>query len=161
MSDTVAAWENLDVMPRAFVVHSAEVMPDDAALARLETQSVDVRRTVLLNEGQTLDEPANAAGARDEVAIEEYKPERVQVSVVNDRAGYLVLMDSWYPGWDAFVDDKPAPIYRADVLFRAVPLEPGSHRVRFEYRPQSLVWGALISAVSLALTGFIAFIFRK
>ncbi len=161
MSDTVAAWENLDVMPRAFVVHSAEVMPDDAALERLETQSVDVRRTVLLNEGQALDEPANAAGARDEVAIEEYKPERVQVSVVNDRAGYLVLMDSWYPGWDAFVDGKPAPIYRADVLFRAVPLEPGSHRVRFEYRPQSLVWGALISAVSLALTGFIAFIFRK
>lgn len=161
MSDTVAAWENLDVMPRAFVVHSAEVMPDDAALARLEAQSVDVRRIVLLSEGQAIDEPANAADAQDEVAIEEYKPERVQVSVVNARAGYLVLTDSWYPGWDAFVDGKSAPILRADVLFRAVPLEPGSHTVRFEYRPRSLVWGALISAASLALTGFIAFILNN
>jgi len=43
------------------------------------------------------------------------------------------------------------PIFRADYLFRAVYLEPGSHRISFEYQP---VWFYIGAAVN-----FIAFIF--
>lgn len=69
--------------------------------------------------------------------------------MVTDSAGLLVLADAFYPGWSAEVDGRSAPILRADGLFRAVALAPGSHRVVFRYRPLSVFVGAGLSAVAL------------
>ena len=99
--------------------------------------------------------------AQDRVTITRYEPERVELAVQADRPGYLVLTDSWYPGWNAAVDGRATPILRADVLFRAIQIEPGNHTVVFEYQPQSFVLGATISIISfLALAGISIFYFR-
>ena len=87
----------------------------------------------------------------DPVEIIKYQPERVEIKAMTDQPGYLVIADSWYPGWNAFVDGEPAPIYRADVLFRAVPIEPGTHNVVFEYRPRSFALGVVMSGLSLVI----------
>ena len=165
MSDTVAAWENRDALPRAFVVHVAQVLDDDAAFARLHDPAFEPAREVLLAEV----EPANHSprsgaewgggsvnlsprlGSPDQVTIVQDKPERVRINVTTDQPGYLVLTDSWYPGWRAFVDGQPAPIYRADVLFRAIQIEPGTHAIAFEYRPDSFLVGAMVSAAILVI----------
>lgn len=60
----------------------------------------------------------------------------------------MVLTDTWYPGWEARVDDVPTPIVRADYIFRAVPVARGTHSIVFEYHPRMFGLGALISAVS-------------
>jgi hypothetical protein len=65
------------------------------------------------------------------------------------RDGWLILADTYYPGWIATVDGESTPIYRANLMFRAVQVSRGEHRVRFEYRPGWLVPGALLSGVSL------------
>ncbi len=66
--------------------------------------------------------------------------------------GYLVLLDSFDPHWRVTVDGRPATLLRADVLFRAVRLAPGTHEVRFVYRPVPLYAGlALSAATCLAL----------
>jgi len=145
-SDTVAVWQNLDVMPRAFIVHSAQIADDHTALARLAEPAFPADRLVLLAEGNPL--ATNTASARDSVEIVDYQAERVQLLVITEQPGYLVLADSWYPGWNATLDGRATPIYRANVLFRAVPLEPGTHTVVFEYRPGSFVIGATISIIN-------------
>jgi uncharacterized membrane protein YfhO len=73
------------------------------------------------------------------------------VDARSDAPGYLLLTDTFYPGWRATVDGVPAEILRADVAFRALRLEPGEHRVEFSYQSVSLRWGAWISAVALLL----------
>ena len=78
-----------------------------------------------------------------------YAPERVTVEVETGAPGYLVLGDAWYPGWRATVDGAPAPIERANLLFRAVPVPAGTHTVQFTYRPLSVTAGATISAAAL------------
>ncbi len=160
-SDTVAIWENHDTMPRAFIAHSAEIVNDDTAFARLQDLTFQPNRVVLLNEGNALLPRADASTANDRVEIKEYAPERVTLAVQSDSPGYLVLADSWYPGWRATVDGNPAPIYRADTIFRAVPVEPGQHVVVFEYQPMSLRVGAWMSGTSLALAIAIAFALRQ
>jgi len=147
-SDTVVAWENHDVLPRAFIAHAAEIVDGETAFQRLHEPNFSVERLLLLEEGQPM---SSDRPARDAVEIVEYKSERVVLTATTDQPGYLFISDSWYPGWQARVDDKPAPIYRADYIFRAVPLAPGTHQVVFEYHPDSLTWGASISLASLVL----------
>ena len=84
------------------------------------------------------------------VRVTSYTAERVELEVVAEAAGYLVLTDAWYPGWQASVDGEPVPVHRADLLFRAVAVDPGRHQVVFTFRPASLWWGVGGSLAALA-----------
>jgi hypothetical protein len=147
-SHTVAMWENLTVMPRAFIVHRAELADDTTMLTRMWKLDFDPRRVVLLAEGVPL-AASEVDAARENVEITEYKPERVVLNVLAESRGYVILADSWYPGWEATVDGRTATIHRADFIFRAVEVDAGEHRVEFVYRQMSFMIGAAISAVSM------------
>lgn len=73
------------------------------------------------------------------------------VQVQGTRPGILVLADTWYPGWKAWVDGTPVHICRVDGLFRGVELRDGDHTVDFRYQPASLRLGAVISLFSFVL----------
>ena len=96
-----------------------------------------------------LDMNSTASDHGDQVTITRYQSESATMKVKTGAPGYLVLADSWYPGWVASVDGRLAPILRADYIFRAVPLSPGEHTVSFEFHPLSLWWGTVVSGISL------------
>jgi uncharacterized membrane protein YfhO len=144
-------WENRDVLPRAFVVHQAEILDGRSEFARLQEQDFHPEQVVLLSDVSQIDPDMHltASDRRDQVTITRYQSESATVNVKTDAPGYLVLADSWYPGWVASVDGRPAPILRADYIFRAVRLTPGEHTVSFEFHPLSLWWGTVVSGISL------------
>jgi hypothetical protein len=74
---------------------------------------------------------------------------RVTLEVNAPRYTWLVLADTDYPGWTATVDDKPVPIYRANLAFRAVQIPAGQHTVTFAYQARWLLPGAVITALAL------------
>ena len=86
-----------------------------------------------------------------ETEIIRYTPEEVVIQATTDTPAYLLLTDTYYPGWQATVDGQPAEIQRADLMFRAVRLEPGTHQVVFRYRPTSVRLGIWISVLALVL----------
>jgi uncharacterized membrane protein YfhO len=53
------------------------------------------------------------------------------------------------------VDDRPAPLLRADGFFRAVAVPAGAHRVEFRYRPISFLAGSAVSILALLATLFV------
>ncbi len=67
------------------------------------------------------------------------------------QGGILRLLDSYSPDWHVTVDGHPAPLLRADVLFRGVALAPGRHTVLFRYRPRMFYYGVALSALALLL----------
>jgi uncharacterized membrane protein YfhO len=75
----------------------------------------------------------------------------VTINIDAERGGWLVLADTDYPGWSATVDGVDAPIFRANLAFRAVQVDAGAHEVRFEYRPGWLLPGALVSLLALVV----------
>jgi uncharacterized membrane protein YfhO len=78
-------------------------------------------------------------------------PNRVTIRAALDTPGYLVLADTWYPGWRATVDGEPVEILRANYGFRAVRLEAGEHTVEMVYRPASVLVGGALSIAALAV----------
>jgi uncharacterized membrane protein YfhO len=75
----------------------------------------------------------------------------VEVEVTLTEPGMLVLNESYFAGVEASEGGKPLPVYPANHAVRAVPLEPGRHVVRFEYRTPGLVAGALTSTAAVGL----------
>jgi uncharacterized membrane protein YfhO len=75
------------------------------------------------------------------------------IDVAAQHSGYLVLTDAYYPGWMATVDDKPVEVERADIMFRAVKIPAGQHRVELRYQPQSFSFGLLISIGTVVILG--------
>ncbi len=78
-------------------------------------------------------------------------PNTYSTTVTLERDGYVVLSDSYYPGWRVQVDGAPAPIFIADYAFRAVAVPAGTHTINFEYAPTSVTLGLLISAGALVI----------
>jgi hypothetical protein len=78
------------------------------------------------------------------------EPDRVELEVEAPGEGWLVLRDTWAKGWTVRLDGEPAALLRADYLFRAVRVGPGTHRVEFRYGPVAFRWGLGFTAVGLA-----------
>jgi hypothetical protein len=131
-------YENPGALPRVLFVSDSRLV-DFAALTRTGRwpSSFDPRNTVLLETRPlSTDVPPKAARSGPSAArLLSYRNTLVDVEVDAEKAGFLVLNDVWHPWWFAQVDGKDAPILRANVLFRAVPVPAGRHRVRFMFRP--------------------------
>jgi hypothetical protein len=150
-TEDVAIFQNNDVLPRVFMAYGAQAVPDDAeTLSILSSNDFDPRSEVLLATEQVAATEAPTQGA-ERVELTTYDSQQVVVSVQAPAAGYLVLTDAWYPGWHAWVDGREAPLLRADLIFRAVYLEPGEHTVEFTYAPTSFRVGLLFSAGALLI----------
>jgi hypothetical protein len=66
-----------------------------------------------------------------------------------NRDGFVLLNEIYYPGWEARVDGNPTEILRADGIFRAVFVPGGTHRLEFHFRPRYFTWGAAMSLLTL------------
>jgi hypothetical protein len=71
-------------------------------------------------------------------AIASMQPGRIEIDAESAMGGVLALHALYYPGWVAEIDGKPAPVLRADILFRGVEVPAGHHRIVFRYAPFSL-----------------------
>jgi hypothetical protein len=70
-----------------------------------------------------------------QVVMRAWDGQSLEADVEATRAGYLYVADGYDPHWHATVDGQRAPVLRANVAFKAIPVATGRHRVRLEYRP--------------------------
>ena len=148
----IKVYERTTALPRAFFVTQAQFVSDGAsALAALRRPDFDPRREVIL-EGQG--EPF-ASAAFGQVEVESYQPNQVVLRAFSNAPGFLVLADSYFPGWEATIDGQPAPIYRADGNFRAVELAGGQHQVVLKYSPVSFKLGLFTSLLGLTVVALL------
>jgi len=143
-------YRNPNVLPRARLL-GRPVYVDDAAdgVKALERLGAE-KRTRLIVEDPTRPLAA-AAEVSGTARIVTDLPERVVVETGSSGPAYLVLADTFDPGWSATVDGSPAPIRPAYVAFRAVALAAGAHTVVFTYRPAGFTVGLTISIAGIVL----------
>jgi hypothetical protein len=155
-----ALYRNEIALPRAYLVpESRRAASDVAAFALVKHPDFDPRRSVVIEaEGPRM--PEGPLGAARATIVHE-EPDRVVVDTASDRAAWLVLNDTFAPGWRATVDERPVPILRANGLVRTVSLDAGRHRVEFVYIPATVTLGAAISLAALVAAGLLILVPRS
>ena len=175
-------YENQTVYPRVLFVNEARIIKNEEnTLETILGKDFDPEKEVILEENRsntdksqidTLLRPFDSAqgfgGQADntdsKVMIKEDKESEVKIEVETEKPGFLVLSDTYYPGWRAYLEtqidtdksqirtdntDKELKIYRADFAFRAVEVPAGKHTVKFSFEPTYWKLGLWISGGTL------------
>ena len=137
-------------LPRAWVAHQAVPIEADW-LSQLE-RLPDIATTALIDPASATPLPAAGPGRPSAVHITHYSADLIEMETAIDAAGWLILSEIWYPGWQATVNGTPVAVERVNGLLRGVYLAgPGEYNIRLVYRPRSVMWGNWIAGLSLSL----------
>ena len=144
----VRIYENPRALPRVFVAEKAMAVDTEAVLKSGIMPVNDFTSTVLLDP-LPLGWHAGLGGSPDTekptAFITSYTNTEVEVRVKVTKPSFLVLNDLYYPYWHAYVDGVETEILNANILFRAVLVQPGEHEVVFRFEPLS--WGSIVTAL--------------
>lgn len=105
--------------------------------------------------------PKNVIPAKNGViSLTKYSSREINITTKNNDNNFLVISDTYFPGWKAYLDGKEIKIYRTNYAFRGIIVPKGKHLVSFIYNPLSYKLGLLCS-VSGIIFLFIFYIYYE
>ena len=94
--------------------------------------------------------PANSGtNAHAEIKFENYEPSYIKMKVKTSLAGLLVISNTYFPGWKAYVDNRETKTIRTDYAFDGIFLTQGDHTVILEYKPLIFFIGLVLTITGL------------
>ena len=163
-SDPPTIYRDAQALPRAFWVGEAVQVAPENALATVSNPAFDARRQVVLETTDPLPPPAKPLQSARELQaamFQRYDETHLELTINAPAKGYLVLMDTVFPGWHARVDGRETPIVPANFVGRAVQVEAGTHQIEMWFEPQSVRLGIFISLLMLGLLSGVAVAGRR
>lgn len=143
-------YENRDAVPRFFLVSRIRrVRSIEEGISFL--RSADFRPAELAVVEGPIEFQNGIEGPGGNVRVIEYEPRRVTLEVESAAPAFLVTSETYYPGWQAFVDGRERPLVLTNVAFRGMPVEAGRHRIEMRFEPSILWRGTVLSAAGWAL----------
>ncbi len=140
-------FENSQVLPRAWVVHQAEIKPSRDVLPALLAADFQPASVVLLESGIRLAGAGHTTPA-EKVTLLSQTANRLEFDSELVSEGYVVINQAYYPGWKVRLDGAEVPYIKADYAFGALLSPPGRHKITLEFSPDSIIFGAAISLVT-------------
>jgi len=140
---------NNNYLPRVwFVTNSLVLKQEDEILQTLAKDTFNPEETVILEHGLPV-AVANRQNSRVEI-IEWHNRELIFKASLN-QAGFIVISNSYYPGWQALVNDQPHEIVRANFVFQALSLPAGEYLIKLNYRPKFFYYGLYFIVIVLTI----------
>ncbi|CAM3273757.1 YfhO family protein [Flavobacterium longum] len=134
-----------------FVDNVRTVASADAEMKALG--ETDLRKTAIVNKadvpGIQLPAPVAARDTVSSIKLDQYKSNYAKYTTSNDVRQLAVFSEMYYPkGWNAYIDGKLTPHFRANYVLRAMEIPAGKHTVEFKFEPEVVATGGTISLVS-------------
>lgn len=141
---------NTNVLPRAFMVRKIKVLNNIDELAKeLHASNFTPSRVLLLEDNPKDQIEIEHGEPDDKIEITRYSLNKIEITADIKTSGYLVLTDTYLPGWHAYVNGNRREILRAYGYFRAIALDKGFNKIIFTYFPPMLKFGIILSLITL------------
>jgi hypothetical protein len=150
--EKVRIFENTRTLPRAWMVSDSRVLNDEAMLKTIRSGVLpdgskwDPAQTALIQSELPKALPQTSTGSTAKIIS--YEPNRIELSTQAKNDSLLILSENYYPGWYAYVDGQKVEVLQVNYAQRGVIVPGGEHRVRFVYRPCSVIIGFSISLLT-------------
>lgn len=158
-------YENTAALPPAYLATHPIYVGADKALMTMQNKDFCPQKDVVIEpeSAGNFKQTADTAIATNDITanvltVKRMSPNKVSVSVRTDHPGWLVLTDTFYPGWKATIDSTEVPIFRANYFFRAVPIPAGKHTVTYVYDPVVFKLGVILLFAGIIFIASVLFI---
>jgi hypothetical protein len=134
-----------------------------------DAQAVEVIRRGRLPDGGVFDPYATALVSNQdgdgrqgtgvlnaEARVLQWEDGLVRIDVQSSRNAFLVVAQTFYPGWTATVDGVATPIEQTNLAFQGLSVPAGRHTVVMSFMPRSLLLGFAFAFLGVA--GLVAYL---
>ena len=130
------------------LVHARDAGEECSALGK-----VDLATTMVIgNDFKQYADGFRPAAEGSSIKLTSYAPDVLTYKSQSSANGTVVFSEIYYPyGWKAYIDGKPADIFRANYLLRAMNIPAGNHDIRMEFRPDSVRKGNTIATIFIVI----------
>jgi len=149
-------YRNLSAMPRAFPVKKVIVASEEKC-GEMLGNGLDFRNEACIeNSGVQRQEAEGGLSGDAVVDWRRVASDRSEVDVESSGSAMVVVTETYYPGWRAIMENGvELKIHPADVMFRAVEIPPGKHKITFIYKPACFKIGLWTTLVSIIMMVFL------
>jgi hypothetical protein len=91
----------------------------------------------------------------DRLTITDFSPVKIEINTTTSNDQMLVYQQNFFTGWNVYINGERETLYRSNFAHMSVPVPPGEHTVRFEYKnPVILIAFGFSYVVFFLLIGF-------
>ncbi len=120
-------YQNMLALPRTFFAAQVSTVTSKEGSIDFLFKEKNLLESAVVETTQTI----SGEYAKGKVEVLSYEPNRVELKTSNKGEGFLVLTDSFYPTWKAYIDGESSQLFLVDFSFRGVIVPQGDHHVEF------------------------------
>ncbi len=139
-----------NVDPLVSIFTSSQIDESSPSMSRI-LESLEKGNHKIFLEDANFELPPSLKEAQWKIVNYDISDMSISVDIESDQAGFMLVKQQYYPGWEAKVSGERERIYQANYLFQAIPIPKGRSEVRLVYKPKSVLYGALISILAILL----------
>lgn len=152
-------YKNEGVWPRVYLTDNYKYGKNLEEFYGFLQKADNQKREVVLSDNLPADLTEKGESLKAKVKLLKDDNQQIILRLESNKKAILVLSDTFYPGWQAFTNNKETKIIPINITGRGVIVPKGKSTVKFIYRPISFQNGLIITLISY-LAVFIYF-FKK
>jgi hypothetical protein len=149
-------FDNRRALPRAWMVETVQPLARQDLVETIrhgqlpDGSGFEPQRIALVDDETA--SPRHFSPGPASVAVESIRDGRIIVNV-SSNGGFLVLSETFYPGWRARIADRALAVERVNLGLQGVAIPAGTHRIEFEFvsRTQQAGIGLSVAGCLIAL----------
>ena len=140
-------YENKNYLQRAYFIKSTISVKDHIEVAKIidDKNFNPLNKTVVL----TQDNISNNWSI-GKVEIKSYQDNSLLIETSNQENGFLVVADTYHPGWHVYVDGIKNKLYEVNGALRGIIVPAGNHQIKMVFWPDDFALAIKIALGSLS-----------
>ena len=144
-------YENRNVIPRAYFVNKVQkVENQQEELTAITSRDFNFQTNAVSTQFQF-----SGKNFGNFAEVKKYTDQQIEIDIKAGETSALIISNVNYPGWNANIDDNPAPLNEVNFMFQSLIVPAGNHVVKLSYFPKSFIYGLYITILGVIATLFV------